>query len=310
MPRPVVGDAGTIEDTYQPNGLERILKPIPDVIRWYAGHKVAGTLLLAAFLVSKGWVASKGDLPTALAILDTTGIATVVTGALLTSLSLFVAILLSISVVRMILEFPRHQRDLNKRRHLVRLPLAYRSLWLTMGTILIACLSVPTMLLLGSLVSGGLLGFLVSSRRHFRDGSRLVRRRLIRWWIAIAWLTGAMLVPVCTYATFDLLYSIWLPHEVISFLSPNRPSEVGYVLDDSNGWMTILRSGEHRILRVRDESVSQRKLCEAGPPRLYFVDLSSTPWKQLTDLSRALKDLRPPTASHCPKPLSGDPYPN
>ena len=39
---------------------------------------------------------------------------------------------------------------------------------------------------------------------------------------------------------------------------------VGYVLSDSNGWVSLLQTGERRIYRFRSEDVTARALCEAG----------------------------------------------
>ena len=69
-----------------------------------------------------------------------------------------------------------------------------------------------------------------------------------------------------------LLYAVWLPHEILTLAKrmptlakqgPRPRVMVGYVLSDSNGWVSLLRTGERRIYRFRSEDITARVLCRA-----------------------------------------------
>jgi WD40 repeat protein len=53
-------------------------KPVPDMFDWYKGNGAVGTLFLALFLVLKGFALAKGDITTALGILQYAGLSSVV----------------------------------------------------------------------------------------------------------------------------------------------------------------------------------------------------------------------------------------
>jgi hypothetical protein len=69
-----------------------------------------------------------------------------------------------------------------------------------------------------------------------------------------------------------LLYAVWLPHEILTTAKPG-PQQVGYVLSDSNGWVSLLKSGERRIYRFRSEDVTARRLCRARSFSMPFAPL-------------------------------------
>jgi hypothetical protein len=71
------------------------LQPIPTILRLYKANAVAGTLLAAGFVVLKGYVIARGDVATALGILQYAGLATVVTAGLLSSLPILAAAMLA-----------------------------------------------------------------------------------------------------------------------------------------------------------------------------------------------------------------------
>lgn len=57
------------------------------------------------------------------------------------------------------------------------------------------------------------------------------------------------------------LFAMWLPHEAL--LAPGRPQPVivGYVLDDSGGWTSMLTSGDRKLIRVKSDTIKERVLC-------------------------------------------------
>ena len=76
------------------------LKPIPQVFDWYKNNAVAGTLLVAAFVVLKGYVIARGNLATALGMLQVAGLASVVIAGVLSSLPMLAAAFLATTVYR------------------------------------------------------------------------------------------------------------------------------------------------------------------------------------------------------------------
>jgi hypothetical protein len=67
----------------------------------------------------------------------------------------------------------------------------------------------------------------------------------------------------------DLLFAMWLPREELHFESavevtkgqPPRTLQVGYVLGDSEGWMSVLTSGERELVAIKSDMVESRNLC-------------------------------------------------
>jgi hypothetical protein len=76
-------------------------KPIPEIFGWYKNHIAAGTLILAAFLVVKGYVIARGNLDTALGILQYAGLTSAIVAGLLSSLPILAALMLGWTVFRM-----------------------------------------------------------------------------------------------------------------------------------------------------------------------------------------------------------------
>ena len=64
------------------------VKPLPAVLKQLEGRKLTVTILLFVFLILKVIVPAKGDIPTALAIFQTTSLAVTVIGAFLSALPL------------------------------------------------------------------------------------------------------------------------------------------------------------------------------------------------------------------------------
>ena len=79
------------------------------------------------------------------------------------------------------------------------------------------------------------------------------------------------------------LSAVWLPHEIVTFpahtLPAGRTQEVGYVLSEDNGWITMLSTGpgqEHAIIRVPDAAVKTQTICERRPA-------PGHPWSPIID---------------------------
>lgn len=256
-------------------------KPVPNLFDWYKGNVAAGTLFLALFLVLKGFVLAKADITTALGILQYAGLSSVVIAGLLSSLSLLASAMLAFGIFRLVGTGTP----------------ATRPLWLvTAGwTVLCAVFAAwPVMT-----ISAG-LGFL------FGLGQRLVVSRMARSFAraALAVVAGSVLLVWAVWALIAVLYSVWLPHESVAFTPGphNYPpaQQTGYVLTEDNGWITILTSGSHEIVRYPDGAVKSFMLCQRVPTSaIAYVTEARTLWQELTLLS-PLKLARATADTPCP----------
>jgi lactoylglutathione lyase len=202
------------------------------------------TALLFSFVVIKViWIA-RGDIPTALGVFDSTGLATVIAGGLLSAFPLISVLALGIATfeigrsLRAGCAFPRD-------KFVVVIGSAA-----TVGCFFLT--PWPIMLLGAGL--GLLIGLLSWAKRSAGKVTLAIQTAFV------VLLLSASFVLVLN----PLLYAVWLPHEVLTLAKPDGQSEVGYVLSDSNGWVSLLRTGERRIYRFRSEDVKARALCRAG----------------------------------------------
>jgi hypothetical protein len=190
------------------------------------------TALLFSFVVIKViWIA-RGDIPTALGVFDSAGLATVIAGGLLSVFPLIPAIIFGIAMF----EFGRSLfRD--KFALIIGCAAAVSGFFLTPWTIM-AC----------SAVLGLASGFLVTKAPFLRKA------------VFVFLLLGSL------FLLNPLMYAVWLPHEMLTIANPGQQQQsvVGYVLSDSNEWVSLLRTGQRRIYRYRSEDVKARALCRAG----------------------------------------------
>ncbi len=88
-------------------GWSQALEPLPEALDWLDEHKLVATLLLFGFASLKVVVVSKGDIPTALAILQTAGPVSIIVGSLLSGLPLLALAILVAVVYRSVREESR-----------------------------------------------------------------------------------------------------------------------------------------------------------------------------------------------------------
>ena len=196
--------------------------------------------MLFTFLAVKVIVAAKGDIPTALSIFQTTNPAVTVIGGLLSGLPLgAVAVLLTFGY--------RAAKESSLEGYALATAAAVACFFVT-----------PWPILSASLVVATLSGYTMRYRQ------RLVRTQGKRWQ---RWGTLLILVPclaVFLYIAFltvwRVLYDVWLPHEAVTLRSGRV--EVGYVLSENADWISILRSGQRRLVLYRDAQVENRVECE------------------------------------------------
>ena len=261
------------------------LRPIPDIFDWYKDNGAAGTLLLAVFLVVKGYVLAKGDLSTALGILQYAGLVSVVIAGLLSSLPILAAAMLAYTVHRAI-------RPL-------RAP-AGKLVAVLLGATALSAVFTPWTFMAGAIVTGLLIGL-----------QRGIFDQLPDSWLA--WgikLTVGLVVDLAiglgaVYAVIAMLYTVWLPHEIVAFTTgpgKNQPpgQQVGYVLAEGDGWITILTSGQHRIVRYKDSAVKSFTLCERSPHGGWSdISDATTLWQEITKPS-ALRSVHAVANKVCP----------
>lgn len=259
------------------------LQPIPRILRWYKDNAVAGILLAAGFVVLKGYVLARGDVATALGILQYAGLATVVSAGLLSSLPILTAAMLAYTLSRVLTWVLGILPSRGPPSAFSR-PLA----WVTLGAFVLAALFAPWTYL----ALAGVIGLAIALMRTLRASKRIARLG--------AWLVRVLLASAAVVAVIFSLYAVWVPHEVVYLRSGTavpRTEQVGYVLSEGNGWITILTSGVHRIVHYPDAKVTAQMVCEKSSE---LTD-APTPWAWVTGLIPIVKPALHPAASRpCP----------
>ena len=265
-------------------------EPLTTITRQYIKYPVVGTLLLGAFLVLKGYVLAKGDIPIALGILHNAGAPTVVIGGLLSGLPILVAAMLTATIFNKFKCSRMGKKD-RKVRALKNLPLSPRTVVL-LATIVLSLIVTPWPFI----AAAALVGFVMAAsyRAGTRDG-----------FLGVLSVTGYLAtLSIAVYAVIVMLYSVWLPHEKLTITGVN-PSPVGYVLsDDPDGWITILLSRQHGIVSYRDTEVTNQQICESAPYNNWSqLTNATTVWQEITKLG-PLTYLHPAVEPPCFKPRS------
>jgi hypothetical protein len=105
-------------------------------------------------------------------------------------------------------------------------------------------------------LAGGLLEHLLRlAQRKLRFLSRWPQLRLYRL------PRIATVIMVLTVIYNPSLFAMWLPHEAVLAPGRTQPVIVGYVLDDSGGWTSMLTSGDRKVIRVKSDTITERVLC-------------------------------------------------
>jgi beta-phosphoglucomutase-like phosphatase (HAD superfamily) len=258
------------------------LRPLPGVVDWYKVNAFAGILLAAGFVVLKCYVIARGDLTTALGILQYVGLATVVTASLLSSLPILTAAMLASAISQMTSSLLPEVVSASRIKKPKPPPFTWRLVAAMLGALVLAAVFSPwTYLLAAALVGVG-----IGVTRALGAPSRRT---------AVGWLAALVALPFVIVN----LSAVWLPHEIVTF----RPSthllpQVGYVLSEDNGWITILITGrlhEHTIIRVLDATVKTQTVCEREPG--FSIFNSHTLWRVVTKDS---PNLGPSPNTTCP----------
>jgi hypothetical protein len=220
------------------------LQPFPKILGWYKKNAFAGILLAAGFVVLKGYVLAKGDLATALGILQYAGLATVVIAGLLSSLPILAAAMLAYTVSRV------------AWRPLAWLKENWRLLVVMLGAFVLAAVFSPWTYLLLAVV----IGLVIAGTRSVASSP----------WVGVL-VYGPVALFTLVFVILSL-YTVWVPHEVVQFRPGTLPAQtlsygkqVGYVLSEDNGWITMLTSDTRQIVRYPDANVMTQMVCERRP---------------------------------------------
>ena len=210
------------------------------------------TALAFSYVIIKViWIA-RGDIPTALGVFNSAGLATVIVGGLLSALPVISATALGWAMFQIsrswLLErsFPRNT-----------------SSWIVLSVAGVACFFLtpwPVM------ASGAFLGLACgipagwAASKAEKPATR--RRKLVG---RIGMIGGLTVVGIASFYLVlnPLLYAVWLPHETLKLTKPNPQPMVGYVLSDGNGWVSVLQTRVRRIYRFPSQDVLTRDLCRS-----------------------------------------------
>jgi hypothetical protein len=252
------------------------LQPLPRIFDWYKANAVAGTVLGVAFLVVKGYVIARGDLATALGILQYAGLGTVVTAGLLSSLPILTAAMLAYTVSQVTLSLIARDSGASRIQE-PKPPTFTRPLaWVTLGAFVLAAVFTPWTYLALAALFGLVIGLMQTERVP-----ELAARAAY-----------TVVVSISVAAVILSLYTVWVPHEIVTFrpgtLAYGRTNAVGYVLSEGNGWIAMLSTGlgeEHRLIHVPDAAVKKQIVCERRPTpghlSSHFLD-AVTLWRLVT----------------------------
>jgi hypothetical protein len=204
-------------------------------------QKFQGTLLVFAFVVLRVLLVAKTDVLTAVAIINGSGIVAVVVGTVLSALPILTAGLFVVIVYRVAAGTWKFETSLG----IVALGLAA----------LAVVLSTPWFALP--------LGVLTLSVCLF------IRRGKFQLWQPVRppWrvfliqllLICVLLSPLGVVAK-DALFVMWLPREMLQLRDDHQPL-VGYVLEDKEGWVTVLKTVERKVVRIHSERIVGRTVC-------------------------------------------------
>jgi len=261
------------------------LQPLPEVLDWYKVNAFAGILLAAGFVILKCYVVARGDITTALGILQYVGLATVVTASLLSSLPILTAAMLASTLSQMTSSLVPKVVSGSRIKKPKPPAFTWRLAAAMLGAFVLAAVFSPWTYL----TTAAVIGLVIGVTRAL-DAPKL---RTVVYWLAVLF--------ALPFVTVNLS-AVWLPHEIVTFRPGTLPKggtqEVGYVLSEDNGWITMLITGqvhEHTIIRVPDATVKMQTVCEREPISDIFD--SHTLWRVVT---RASPTLRPSPNTTCP----------
>jgi hypothetical protein len=219
-----------------------------------AGDRTKTSVALFGFLILKVLLVARGDLLTSLAVVNSAGIVAVVVGVILSAMPILAALSMAYVIYWWISGTGR--------------PRASTQGAVIVGTIALSGWFSPWFLFVPTLAFALLVGAFDRWDAPHRTAARTIRGS--RWAVRPSrkqrgFGTGAMVLAasLMALAIGGSLFTMWLPHERVVVEGQPRPI-VGYVLDNSDGWMTVLTSGARRVDRFKEDSVTSRTLCRGS----------------------------------------------
>jgi len=255
---------------------KKAAEPLTTIIAAYKDSPAAGTVALGAFLMVKGCVLARGDIATALGILENAGLPTIVIGGLLSGLPILIAVTLAGSIFNAVTRKEEHR--ICAKEGLPVSPLAV----VVLVTIALSLILTPWPFMVFAATVGLGIGLV-----HQRNKPLLTNAAF-----AVAFICAI-------YAVSTMLYTVWLPREKLTIAHDSQPT-IGYVLSDSpDGWTTILLGRQHSIVSYRDSDVTSRQTCEQAPYSTWSdITDAATVWQEITKWS-PLRFLHPTTEPPC-----------
>jgi hypothetical protein len=113
---------------------------------------------------------------------------------------------------------------------------------------------------------------------------------------------SVLIVVGVGYSMYVVTYAVWLPHEAVVYqpvkvAKPSKALVVGYVLDSSDGWMSILRSGSRDVVRLPTDSIVSRTICQNGTTLPFNAP---SVWGLLGQKSPFFRSLQSANTPQCP----------
>jgi hypothetical protein len=253
---PSVQDNGTpaaeVEATDAARGSQAGFRAAVEWMQGADGFQVS--LIAGTFLIVKVLMVAKGDVMTALAVVRASGTVAVIVGAILSALPIIAAVVLVVVLYGVGCGAWRWRG----------LRLVTALCWFI---VLVACvLLTPWLVFL--LASAGLIGGRLD---RVRSQPRTDQSQADgHWWAQRALPLLLLCVLVIGPAWKDLVFTMWLPREELHLTTDQpiaqpgqQPSTrlVGYVLSDSEGWMSVLTSVHRQVIELKSDTVESRHLC-------------------------------------------------
>jgi hypothetical protein len=232
-----------------------------------SNDKLKSAVIIVGYTLIKVLTVSRGDLTTALGVLRTAGAPNVLLGGLLSGAGLLTAVCfagLSAWVVWQIasIRAPRDGSTDGAGQVEGHMKIA-TSVGLLVVVALACTIVTPWPIFLMSLAGAIFIPLLLHAHAALATKPPPPTPRQVSLWVGEI-LLGSGAAFAAIIAAYTITYAMWLPHEAV--VTQNHPhgrmtTAVGYVLDDSDGWTTLLQSQSRIIIRLKSTTITQRKVC-------------------------------------------------
>jgi hypothetical protein len=272
-----------------------------DLDKTIGEHKWLITIALFGFVFIKVIFIARGNVQIALGIFNSAGTTTVVAGGILSAFPLVSAVAFGLTIFQLTRSFlltadrsrtsgtrepcepceptskENKEGQPSGKWHVVTEWARKEKLaWLALLAATVACFFITPWLIA---TTSAILGIIAGIAAKITNRTA---RRISFFFLLLASISLVL---------YPLLYAVWLPHEkldVPQYACPRQGDNkyvVGYVLSDSNGWISLLISGQRNICRLKTQQVTARTLCQANivsmPRMLDWYKNGDTPEKAI-----------------------------